>query len=185
VVDRARSDAREQEYQASGKESAMAVREVKDLEGMRVLATREGRELGTVKEVLFDPEERAVLGLMVASSAYKGSQMFLDRSHIHGFGGDAVTVDSEADLEGISSTSHAREVVEGGIHLQGVRVLTEGGDALGKVDKVLLDNDGQIAGYHATSGLLGLGGKHDIAPADVISLGPDAIVIRDADRHAA
>ncbi|HEY7802739.1 MAG TPA: PRC-barrel domain-containing protein [Dehalococcoidia bacterium] len=185
VVDRARSDARAQEYMASGKESSMVVREVKELQGMHVLATKEGRDLGTVKEVLFDPERRAVLGLMVASSAYEGSQMFVDREHVHGFGGDAVTVDSEADLEGISSTSHARELVEGGVHLEGVKVLTEGGDSVGKIDKVLLDDSGQIAGYHASSGLLGLGGKHDIAPADVISVGPDAIVVREGAKHAA
>lgn len=184
VVDQARADARARAYASSGKESAMALRDVKDLQGMHVLATQEGRDLGTVKDVLFDAQERRVLGLMVSASALRGSQMFLDRSHIHGFGGDAVTIDSESDLEGISSTAHARELAEAGIHLEGVQVLTEGGDSIGKLDKVLLDDEGQIAGYHASAGILGFGGKHDIAPADVVSLGRDAIVVRNRVRAA-
>ena len=174
VVHEARHEAQSQ--------GEVALRDVNDLRGMHVMATREGRDVGTVRDVLFDPDERAVLGIMVDSAADDGSRMFLPREQIRGFGERAVTVESEEDLAGIASAPRQREMIDHGVHLEGVKVITESGDALGKLDRVLLDDRGAIAGCHAKSGLFGLGHQRDIAPADIVSIGPDAVVVRD---HAA
>jgi hypothetical protein len=82
----------------------------------------------------------------------------------------------------MDANSRAREVtsVSGG-HLGGITMMNEAGNVVGKVDKVILNEDLSVAAYHTASGLLGLGSGHDVTPEEVISAGPDAIVVRNHD----
>ncbi len=158
----------------------MDPRDANELMSMPVIATGEGRELGRVKDVLFDPAQHALLGLMVTSAASAESTLFLDRTHITGIGQDAVTVDGEGDLEPFANVGRAREVVDSGIHLRGANVLTEGGDSIGKVDKVLVNEDGTVACYQVSKGVFGFGSRKALPPASVISIGEDAVIVSNA-----
>lgn len=155
----------------------MDPRDANELMSMPVIATGAGRELGRVKDVLFDPGAHALLGLMVASQAPGEATMFLDRTRIKGIGQDAVTVEGETALEPFASVGRAREVVDSGIHLRGANVLTEGGDSIGKVDKVLVNEDGSVASYHVTKGVFGFGSRKELPPSSVISIGEDAVIV--------
>ncbi len=153
-------------------------RDANELVSLPVVGTDEGRELGHVCDVLFDPARQALLGLMVSSSdGPSEAVLFIDRDRIRGLGKDAVTVEGAASLQPVASQEHANAIVESGIHLKGTKVLTDGGDAIGTVDKIMLNDDGTIECYEATSGILGLGGRHDIFPNEVHTIGVDAIIV--------
>ncbi len=154
----------------------MAIRDARVFRGMPVKGARDGRAVGTVKDLLFDPDEKAVSGVLVSSTTREAPGVFVARSHIERFGEDAVTVDSEVPISRpVSPGTHERTA---GMHLEGVRVVTDAGNAVGRIDRVLVDERGGIAGYHTKSGILGLGSKHDIAPADVVSIHEEALVVR-------
>jgi uncharacterized protein YrrD len=107
--------------------------------------------------------------------------MFVDRGDIVGIGKDAVTVATSDAVRTIETQTRAHEVVDSGIHLRGVEVLTEGGDSLGSVDKVLVEEDGTISGYEVSSGPLGLVGmgKKQIDAGDIVKIGGDRIIVAD------
>jgi uncharacterized protein YrrD len=157
--------------------SILTGRDAKDLVSMPVVATAEGRQLGKVKDVLFDPAEQALVGLMVSPSSDAGTNMFLAQQKIRGIGGDAVTVDEPDALVPVASDERARAIVESNIHLTGTRVLTETGDSLGRIDAIIVDDEGQISGYRASTGVLGFGQKNDIRRDQVLRVGEDAIIV--------
>lgn len=166
----------------------MSTRNASELMSLPVIATQQGREIGRVKDVLFDPNAHQLLGLMVTAAAAAESTMFLERDAIRSIGDDAVTVDSDDKLGAVASYPRVREIIDSGIHLKGAPVLTESGESLGRVDKIMVDEAGGVAAYEVSRGVLGLGGRKEIAPADVISIGEDAIIVsraaaEDADQH--
>ena len=155
-------------------------RDAEQLMSLPIFATSEGRELGRIKDVLFDPEQQVLLGVLVDtahSSDDVGGAMFIERAAIQSMGADAVTVSGDDVLRRLDDSQQARDVMESGIHLKGARVLTEAGDAIGKVDKVLIADDGRISGYTTASGLLGFGDKNEIDAGHVLKIGQDAIIV--------
>lgn len=144
---------------------------------MPIFATAEGKEVGKVKDILFDPSQQALLGLMVTTNDKDDALMFLQRQFIRGIGKDAITVESVTSLQPFETQVRANEVVESGICLPGKNVITEGGDALGKVDKVMVAPDGTIEGYTTTAGKLGFGDKNEISARRVLTIGEDAMIV--------
>jgi uncharacterized protein YrrD len=151
------------------------VREARDLLDMPVIATDTGRRLGEVDKLLFEPGAHAMLGLVVKPTD-KEPLLLLPRDKVRSIGKDAVTTVDEASLQVLDSDQHARRLAEGPGHLSGLRILTEDGDDLGKVDNVLLNDDLSVASYQVSTGLLGMS-KREFRVSDVVSAGPDAIVI--------
>ena len=127
--------------------------------------------------MLFDPGKQVLLGLMVKMTTATQPTMFLPRASIHSIGEDAVTVDSEAGLRDAASFARAKEVLDSEIHLKGASVLTDSGDAIGKVDRILIDDQGRIVGYDVSRGLLAFMNRKRIPPEGVISIGQDAVIV--------
>lgn len=155
-------------------------RDAEELVGMPVVSTTAGKDLGRVKDVLFDPEEQALLGLMVTPTGGGTTEnvLFIDREDIVGLGHDAVTVETDEALQSFTMQERAQEVVNSGIHLKGAKIITESGDELGTIDKILLGQNCEIVAYRASSGIMGLGGKEEVSSADVVKIGADAVIVR-------
>lgn len=152
----------------------MAVRDAAELTSLPVVIASEGRSVGRVKDVLFDPERQSLLGLLVNGNGTPAS--FVARDGIRALGAAAVMV-GRSDEVRPTSDERTRAVVEGGLRLRGTMVLTEQGDPIGEVRRVMMNHDGSVAGYEVRAGFLQLG-KRRIAPADVLKIGPDAMIVR-------
>lgn len=139
-----------------------------------VIDTAEGRSLGRVKDAMFEPEQHLLYGLLVETEA---GDRFLARDAVRGFGADAVTVDGEGAITDLGTESRARELMESGIRLRGTKVITETGDSLGTVDKIMIEDDGSVVCYQTASGLLGIGERHEVPPSRVMRIGTDAIIV--------
>lgn len=151
-------------------------KDANELISMPVFGTSEGRELGRVKDVLFDPDRQMLLGLVV-QPVDDDALSFVERDGIIGLGRDAVTVEGGEALRPLATEERARTIVDSGIHIGGAKVITESGDAIGQIDRVMLDNDGAIVGYRAVAGPFGIGGKNRIDPRDVRKIGADAVIV--------
>lgn len=144
---------------------------------MKVVTTAEGVELGRVKDLVFDPESQRLLGLLL-DARDNDRRMFVEGDHIRGVGRDAITVDSAGSMHPLETQPRARRIVDAGIRLRGANVLTEDGDRIGRINKVMMEDDGSIGSYTTRSGAFGLGGRHVVLPQQVLQIGSDAVIVR-------
>lgn len=152
-------------------------RDANELLSMPLIAMSEGTEIGRVKDLVFDPEDHALLGVLVSPSSGMDAPMFVSKDRIEGIGDSAITVSGTDALQEVSTQPRAKGIIESGLHFRGVKVVTETGNSLGTIDKVLIDSFGDVAAYRASKGLLGFGAKTDVMPDEVISIGQDAVVV--------
>lgn len=155
-------------------------REPKDILDMPVLATSTGRDLGTVKQLLFLPGEHLLYGFVIKPRTKGDPDRILLRENIKSIGEAAVTIEKEEAAGLFDADSQARELLTAGGQLHGTKILTEEGNEVGKVDTLLLDESGSIAAYKISSGVLGLGSGHEIKVSSVVTAGPDAIIVSSA-----
>jgi uncharacterized protein YrrD len=165
--------------EATAAPSAMSTRrstrDAGELSGMSVFTTDEGRQIGSVRDVLFHPVERAVLALVVTPAGTRDARMFVAREHVRGVGKDAVTIGSEDDLRAFATREREREFSGGGVHLDGMQVMTDQGNEVGKINRVLITEECEIAGFEAGGGVFR--GKRKISIDDVVSIGRDRVII--------
>lgn len=150
-------------------------REASKLISMPIMDISEGRQIGRVKDAIFDPEAHALYGLLVTADV--GGESFLNRQAIRGLGESAVTVDGETAMHPIAGETRARQLMESGIRLRGCKVVTETGDSLGTLDKIVLDDEGCVEHYESQTGILGFGDRYELRPEQVVKIGADAIVV--------
>jgi uncharacterized protein YrrD len=161
----------------------MATWEFKDLKGLPVVSTSAAREIGRVEEVLFDPSANALFGIVVAPIQKDGPPLLIPLSGIRSLGKDAITVESLSVAERFKDNVQAQEISAANGYRAGMNVMTESGEAVGKIDGVTLNEDGTVASYHSSSGLFGT--KHDIEPSQVKSGSKDMLIIADDAREGA
>ena len=110
-----------------------------DLRGRPVVTLSDAIKVGRVDDVLFDAEYREVLGFRIKAGTFSRLEA-VSRANVTGVGHAAVTVrspdvinveDRLSALTGAVTLSRAR----------GTKVVTEGGELLGTVDEIELDDE--------------------------------------------
>ncbi len=157
--------------------AADPVRSASELISLPIVTRADARRLGRVQDLLFEPSEHALYGYLVATEG--DDVLFLRSSNVQSIGAGAIIVENESALTPSQSDVHACELIDCGIHLMGTGVFNERGDSLGKVTKILLRPDGSVSAYEAASGMLGFGEKTQLQPSDVMTIGPDAVIVHE------
>lgn len=149
------------------------------LQSLPVVAVNEGRVLGRVKDLVFDPDAHTMIGLTF--SGRNGGGDFIDADRIRCLGPHAIIIATGRDVSAIDEHARASEVVVSGIRVRGADVMTDTGRPLGKIDKVWMREDGSVLRYQASMGGWGFGRSQKIDPKDIVVIGEDvAIVSSDA-----
>lgn len=149
-----------------------------DLKGRAIVTLSDAAKVGQVDDVLFDAEYRRVLGLRVKKGHFDKAEA-VSRDNVTAVGADAVTVPSPdvvnaedrfAELSGATPLSRAR----------GTKVITEGGDLLGTIDEIELDDQAHAVISYTLSAPLWdriRGREPRITAAEVLRLGEGNIMI--------
>lgn len=161
----------------------MTTWELNDLVGLPVVSNAAAKEIGHVKEVLFNPRANALFGLVVSVEEKDSKMLLIPQRGIRSIGKDAITVESMNVAEFFDENVRAQEISAAGGYHSGMKVMTESGESVGKVDKVTINEDGTVASYHSTTGFFGT--KHNIEPSEVKSGSEDMIIIYDSAREGA
>ena len=161
----------------------MTTLEFKDLTDLPVVSNAAAREIGRVKEVLFNPGANALFGLVVSPAEKDGPLLLIHLRGIRSIGKDAITIESLNVAERFEDNVEAQEISVAGGYRSGMDVMTQSGESVGKVDKVTINEDGTVASYHSTTGFFGT--KHDIEPSEVVSGSKDKLIISDSAREGA
>ncbi len=146
-----------------------------------VVTLEEGKEIGHIKGIVIDPEEAAVVALIVQKSSPFSEQKAIPYSRVVSVGDNAVTIQRVASAEKLGSIPNLAKLMKEKITLRGARVITEGGVALGYVDEFFIDPEtGKITSLEI-SGRLGeklFKGKASLAADEVRTIGKDVLVVR-------
>jgi sporulation protein YlmC with PRC-barrel domain len=139
-----------------------------DAKGRKVVSSSDAATVGKVSRFVVDPGLRAVVAVELKKS---DTGDVLRWSDITAFGADAVTVtdatklgDGGPDVQALSGKDH---------RVLGKRVLTSGGDELGKLEDVDFDpQSGALTALLVSSGA-------DVAAERLLGVGSYAVVVRD------
>jgi len=159
----------------------MTTYEFNDLNNLPVVSNAAAREIGRVKEVLFNPAANALFGLVVSPAEKDGPPLLIPLRGIRSIGKDAITIESLNVAERFEDNVQAQEISAAGGYHSGMDVMTQSGESVGKVDKVMLNEDGTVASYHSTTGIFGT--KHDIEPSEVVAGSKEKLIISDSARE--
>ena len=141
-----------------------------------VVAIAEGKVLGRVDELIFDPKQQSLLGVRISGNHGRDGA-FVDCGRIRRLGPFAVVVMEEADLQRSDDHDRARDVLASGIRVRGAQVMTDAGEPAGRIDRVWMSPEGRVLRYRASDGAFAFARGHEIMPADVQVIGEDAMII--------
>ncbi|HEX5480528.1 MAG TPA: PRC-barrel domain-containing protein [Dehalococcoidia bacterium] len=151
--------------------------EARTLRGREVIAIREGMVVGRVRNLVFDPIEHRLLGLLV-SRTRRAAALFLPASAIRRLGPHAVTTDHQANLDPLSAHPRAAALVASGVRFEGTPVMLDDGARIATLRDIWIDTSFNVVRYDAAHGVFPFEQRLQIFPGQVIIVGPDAMVLQ-------
>lgn len=152
--------------------------DAKDLKGRAVVTISGAEKVGEVDDILFDPQYRQVVGFLVKRGLF-GSPDALPRGAVNAIGADAITIPSAGVLNARDRFPELADAVTLSA-IDGTNVVTAGGDLLGKLSSVEVDDDVRTVTCYTLDASLWQRVRHRvprIAASDVVRLGSDGIMI--------
>jgi uncharacterized protein YrrD len=154
----------------------------KDVVGLRIVSLKDGKELGTIEDILYDPSSQQVKALLLQKSGLFSEEKALILPNIYAIGKDAVTVNSADAIQSVSSLGDPiSEMAKNDQYLDKTRVLTEDGTDLGKVTDIYFDQTtGAVTEFEVSQGLLknAESGKKRVAISDIVTVGEEATIVK-------
>lgn len=163
------------------------MRKSKQFPGLPVVSLAEGKQIGTVKDLVINPAARAVAALIIETGAWRREQRFIPYQRIHSVGDDAITIHRSSNVEKGTSLPEIMQLLKERVTLTGSRLLTPGGQVLGRVEEYYVDvKTGQIVGLEISGGQLGslLRGRAFLDSNLVETIGPRLIICREEARES-
>lgn len=151
------------------------------LAGMPVMTRETGRNLGNVKDIIFNPQSGMLVALALESSGFfSPHRWFLPTGEISSIGEDAIMVATGRALKKQEYARDLADTVERGVVLTGKTVVTEDGNILGNVVDVTIDPDtGKALRYIISGGAFSdvQTGRRAFPVPDALVVGADALVV--------
>lgn len=162
------------------REEAFRLRSSHDVLGLPIYATSSGKQIGRVRDMLFDHHQQ-LFGLLVEGKGWVKRRSYIPADRIATIGLDAVTVDNESVIQPLTEEHEDMiGVCSGKRKLKGLPVLTATGSELGRLENVyFLEKVGTLIGYELTDGLLTdlKEGRKALRTAERLTWGDDALIV--------
>ncbi len=147
------------------------------VKGLSVITMAEGTKVGSVDELLVDPEAKAVRWMRMHTGGLFGERSWVPMDAVHGLTEDVVTVTGVDALQKPSETA----LVEGGRPVVGTPVVTEAGQHLGQVrDYEFAPDTFALMSLAVPQGKLFSERTLTIPANQVVTIGKDVVVVANA-----
>ena len=150
--------------------------------GKSVVSAETGDRLGSVSDALIEDGGRRIVGL-VLESGLLAKQHVMPFDNIQTLGGDAVLVRTDAGMVGPREWRKSGVKATRSSELRGREVITAGGERLGMVSDLLVDEEtGAFGAVEVAWGhrLVGLRSRHSLVPASTdFRIGRHAVIVPD------
>lgn len=154
--------------------------DVRKLKGIAVISISDGEKVGTIRDALFNIDERRIQGLTVNTGSFlSSSQNVIDMAFVQSIGSDAVMVGDRSAIGGERSETRYQAFMDTST-LTSLKVVTESGDFVGTVATARIDQqDGKLTDLEInTPGIAGTFKSNIVVPIErVISIGKDVVVV--------
>jgi uncharacterized protein YrrD len=149
-----------------------------ELKGTQIISLADGRELGTVDDILIDLDHHQVRGLRVKTGGLFSGHEAVLLTDVKAIGPDAVTVEDASKLNAESKFSQLADCA-GRDAIINSRIITEQGTVLGTVADVDVDfESGAITSYVLASGLLDrLRHQESFIPTSIVKAVGEHVII--------
>lgn len=157
------------------------MRKSQQFKSLSVISLDEGREIGRIRNLVINPQASEVAAIIVQSGGLFGEQKVIPYSRVVSVGNNALTVQKMANAERLTSLPQIVSLIKEDVRLKGVRVISEGGAALGHVEEFYVDTaTGKITAFEV-SGTPGDGiikGRSVLPANEVRTIGKDILIVR-------
>lgn len=106
---------------------------------MPIISIEEGQQIGTVKNIVIDPEKKELAALIVEQRGWFKDQKVIPYNKVHSVGGDAITIEKFANAEKQTNLPNIVKLIKDKYELIGAKVVAENGTVLGYVDEFYVD----------------------------------------------
>ena len=157
------------------------MRKAKSLIGLNVISQLQGSQLGTVRDLIFDAQSKQLLALLLSDRNLFGlvDALVVPWSTVRDVGPHAVMVAGDEALIKAGTDPVITAAFDQSNKLDGKKITTQGGQHLGSVSDIFVDDHGAVAGYEVSTGLLSdvLGGKKFLSAPAEVTVGKDVILV--------
>jgi uncharacterized protein YrrD len=157
------------------------MRKGKTVMGQGVYSLDDGVKIDSVKDLLINDENDAIVALLVDEGGLMASSKVIPIGNVYRFGPSAVMVSSSSVLIEADDDERVRSILDRDATLLDRAVLTYDGDDLGKISDMYFDErSGEIHGFEVSGGRIGdvLRGTSYLTLKDIEVVGPDAVITR-------
>jgi len=153
----------------------------KSVAGKDVMSREEAEKVATVKDLIVSQDYKSIAGVLVDGGGLFGPAKFVPMSKVVSFGNDVVVITNNEAVVSVEQEPLIKESLDQKDKLIRKKVYTERGDMQARVNDVYFDGStGAITGFELTGDLFksSPGGTALLPAEDVISIGPDAMMIK-------
>lgn len=158
------------------------MRKSKQFISMPVIGLEEGRQMGSVKDLVVNPNEKKVVALAVEQKGLFKEHKYIPYSKVRSVGEDAVTVNRGATAQKSGNLPEIISLIREKKSINGARIVTENGTLLGVVDDYYVNlASGELVGMEFSGSYLNavFNGKAFLDIDHVLTIGRDMIVCSD------
>jgi len=148
-----------------------------DILRLPVISISEGKQVGTVKDLVIDASQGAVVALVVDDGSWYLGAKVLPFNAITGLGESAVTVEGTSNLIPVSTLPRIEQLMAAGVKVIGTRTLTKAGHMGGKVVEIAIDETGRINTCEVEENI---GERIMIPVQQIVTFGKDVLIISES-----
>jgi uncharacterized protein YrrD len=154
---------------------------VSNLRGKTIISMDNGEKIGEVEDVYIDPQDLSIAGLAVSQGGFFDRDTQIVPGHnIDKWGKDAVLVRNAGVLRPTADVPERDGWLSAHDKINGLSLVNTRGERIGRINDLLLDNNGKIVAYQVSegSGQSAFGGQTKEIPASkTTALGKDVAII--------
>ncbi len=148
--------------------------------GLKVIASDNGADLGTVRDLIFDHDADQCAALLLDEGGFFSSAEVVGWEEIKALGPDAVMVRSSSSSVSADDAPRLKKLMDRETVLSGTRIYTKTGEDLGTFGDVYVDEtSGRVMGYELSGGFVSdtMSGKRYLAAQSAVQVGEDVVLM--------
>lgn len=129
------------------------MRKAKELIGKPIVHQATGEQLATVRDLLFDNDGQHAAAILVDSGGWFRDARVICWERIAMIS-DVIMVQGDSVIERASEAPKLAEQMQQDVRLTGLPVMSDGGERIGTVGDLFIDDTGAVVGYEIKQGFL-------------------------------
>jgi|SRR5579885_2043454 uncharacterized protein YrrD len=157
------------------------MRRARTIIGLPIISLAEGVRVGEVKDLVFDPNGRKIAALVVSEASWRHDAEIIPMEKVHSFGRDAVTILALDGLIRARTDRDLNRLLTSDIKLDGLLVMTEGGNYLGILEEIIVGSQGEMIAYEISTSFAEdvQHGKYHLPANEALTVGRDVATFPD------